>query len=71
MLAVVIKRNKFFKPGTWLERTDAGWQKAEMMQVGKVYKIRRTVGIILPKKLMEPYVCYTLKRGFDYNMRRN
>jgi len=71
MLAVVIKRNKFFRPGTWLERTDDGWQRADMVQVGKVIKIRRTYGVILPKETMEPYVCYTLKKGFDFNMRRH
>jgi len=65
MLAVVTKPNPYFRIGTWLEGTDAGWQKAETEQRGNKLVVTGVVGIILEKSTMAPFIMRPKKAGLD------
>lgn len=65
MLAVVVKKNPFFKLGTWLQGDDDGWQRAEIETVGGRLQVLRTVGFIFPKKDIAPFIMRPKKKGLD------
>jgi len=64
-IAVVTKPNPYFRPGTWLEGTDMGWQKAEVEQRGNRLVVVGVSGIILERSTMAPFIMRPKKAGLD------
>ncbi len=64
-MGIIVKPNPYFRPGTWVEGTDAGWQKAEVEQVDNRLKVIRTVGIILADRLIRPFIMRPMTHGLD------
>jgi hypothetical protein len=64
-LFIVHKRNPFFRPGTWVELFDEGFQKAVVQQQGNRAEVLRNEGIVIPAESLRPYVIRVQKRGLD------
>lgn len=65
MLAVIRKRNPYFKPGTWVECFDDGCRAVDVEQVNNRLRVVREKGIIIPQKELAPFMSKALKRGLD------
>lgn len=65
MLAVVRKRNPYWRVGTYVEIFDDGVQKVRTEQQGNRLRVLGGEGIILEQKLVEPFISRVLSKGFD------
>lgn len=64
-LYVVVRRNKYFRPGTFLELFEDGFQKVRFKTEGHRLHILGHEGIVLPESELRPFVMKVLKRGLD------
>ncbi len=64
-LAVVVKRNPYYRVGTWLEGTDDGWQKAKVETKEQKLVVVSATGIILEKRLLAPFIMRPKTVGLD------
>jgi len=65
MLAVIRKRNPYFRVGTYVECHDDGCQKVRIAQEGTRMRIVGSEGVVLEQRLLEPFMSRVLRRGFD------
>ena len=65
MLAVIRKRNPYFRPGTWVECYDDGCRAVDVEQVDNRLQVIREKGIIIPQKDLAPFMSRVQKRGLD------
>ena len=65
MLAVVRKRNPYFKVGTWVECFDDGCRKVEVETKNRRLHIIREVGIAIPQDKLAPFMSRAVKSGLD------
>jgi hypothetical protein len=65
MLAVIRKRNPYFRPGTWVECFDDGCRAVDVETIDNRLQVVREKGIVIPQKQLEPFMSKALKAGFD------
>lgn len=64
-LHVIVKRNPYYKPGTWIECWDQGCQRAIIEVRDKRIHVVGNEGIMLDKALLAPFMMRPMKRGLD------
>lgn len=64
-LYVVIRRNAWFKQGTYLEKFDQGLQKVRFKHENNKLKIIGHEGLWVPFNEVEPFIYRVQKRGLD------
>lgn len=62
---MVVKKNPWFKLGTWLQGDDDGWQEAIVETIDQRLHVVKTVGFIFPRKDIKPFIMRPQKRGLN------
>lgn len=65
-LAIAVRRNDFFPPGTWVEVTDDGVQEVEIRQNGSTIEYVRSIGFIYPADLVADVLQPVNVRGMQF-----
>jgi hypothetical protein len=65
MLAIVVKKNPYFRTGSWVDCTDQGCIRVDVESRDNRLHIVREVGFIMPKAEVLKYVMRPKVRGLD------
>lgn len=55
-LGIVIRRNPYFPPNTWVEISEEGIQRVEIQKEGHGIRYKRAVGLVYPVDMVAEFI---------------